>query len=340
MERENISIAEGGGGKQGNRLIQNVFLRAYGNEILNKLEDAAECDIAGSRIAFTTDSFTIKPVFFPGGDIGKLAVCGTVNDLAVKGARPRALAAAFIIEEGFPKKDLSAIAESMQKTASESGVSIVAGDTKVVSRGEADGIFITTAGIGTVMDSMNVSVRCACKGDVVISTGTIADHGICIMNAREGLGFSSPITSDVSPVISLVEKLAPLAEHIHVMRDPTRGGVAGIVNEIALASRVLITLKEKEIPLKQEVASCCDLLGIDPLYMANEGKIILVVAEHAAQDILTLLRQVPLGRQAAVIGQVSREAFRSDVPPVSLETLLGTSRFLPLLEGDPLPRIC
>jgi len=340
MEQERITISEGGGGKHGFDLVKNIFLETYGNDILNRLDDAAEIEVREKRIAFTTDSYTIKPVFFPGGNIGNLAVCGTCNDLAVKGARPVALSAAFIIEEGFPKHDLVTIARSMHEATSALGVPIVTGDTKVVSRGEVDGIFINTAGIGAVMDGMNISASRAQPGDAIITTGTIGDHGIAILNEREQLEFSLPVHSDVAAVFPLVEKIAFLAGHIHVMRDPTRGGMASILNEIAYASRVCVTIGEDLVPIQQGVLSCCDLLGLDPLYLPNEGRIILVVAHEAADEVLSAVRSLPLGKDAAIVGTVTDDPFSEETPPVSLETGLGTRRYLPLMEGDPLPRIC
>ena len=249
MQKTRITMSEGGGGRLASRLIEDVFLKTYGNEILNKLEDSAEFSIGGKRLAFTTDSYTIKPIFFPGGDIGKLSVCGTVNDLAVKGAKPLVMSVGFIIEEGFVKNDLRKIADSMKKAADDTGVSIITGDTKVVARKEVDGIFINTSGIGIVMQGMNISCSGAKKGDNIIVSGTIADHGIAIMNAREELGFNPPIHSDVSPVFPIIDKIAGFAESVHVMRDPTRGGVAGILNEIAKASKVIIKIVEDKIPV-------------------------------------------------------------------------------------------
>jgi hydrogenase expression/formation protein HypE len=340
MKQEKITISEGGGGRLASKLIEDVFLKSYGNEILNKLDDSAEILIEGKRLAFTTDSYTIKPIFFPGGDIGKLSVYGTVNDLAVKGAKPLVLSVGFIIEEGFPKQDLITITESIWKAAEGTGVSIVTGDTKVVGRGEVDGIFINTSGIGILMEGMNVSSSRAIKGDNIILSGTIADHGVAIMNAREELGFDPPIKSDAAPVFSLIEKIVNFAESIHVMRDPTRGGVAGILNEIAKASKVTLKVFEDKIRLNKEVKACCDLLGMDPLYMANEGKVILFVDREASEKVLEQIRSVPLGKEAEIIGEVEDTDYSDNTPPVHIETSLGTKRFLPQLEGDPLPRIC
>lgn len=340
MKHDIVTLSMGGGGKLSSQLIEELFLPVYGNDVLNSLDDAAELTVDGARIAFTTDSFTVKPVFFPGGDIGKLSVCGTVNDLSVKGARPVAISAGFIIEEGFPMDDLKRIALSMREASDEVGVRVVTADTKVVGRGEVDGIFINTSGIGTVMKGMSVSSVGARRGDDIIISGTVADHGIAIVNAREGLGFTPEIRSDVATVFSMVERIAGFGEHVHVMRDPTRGGVATVLNEIARASRVSIKMFERAIPIRMEVRSCCDLLGFDPLYIANEGKIVIFVDPRATADVLKNVRSVPLGRDAAVIGRVVETPYSVDTPPVYLETAIGTKRFVPLIDGEPLPRIC
>lgn len=340
MTKDTITLSDGGGGKQAARLIREVFLNTYGNAELNKLEDAAEVAVGKERVAFTTDSYTVKPVFFPGGTIGTLAFCGTVNDLFVKGARPVALSAGFILEEGFSIAALKKIVVSMHEVASSLGVPIVTGDTKVVKKGEADGIFINTSGIGIVQEKMNISSAYARPGDDIIVSGTIAEHGIAILNAREQLDFSPEIKSDVAPLCPVLEHIEAHAASIHAMRDLTRGGLAGILNEIALASRVTMKLWEDAIPITQEVQSCCSLLGIDPWYTANEGKFIMIVAPGVTDALLRILKKIPLTCLSARVGTVQDQAFREAVPPVSLETALGVERFLPLLEGDPLPRIC
>jgi hydrogenase expression/formation protein HypE len=339
-EMDTVTLSMGSGGAHSSRLLTEVFLPVFGNETLNALDDSAAIDVNAARLAFTTDSYTIQPVFFPGGDIGKLSICGTVNDLAAKGARPLAVSAAFIIEEGFPIEHLKRIARSMRETTDAIGINIVTGDTKVVRKGEADGIFITTSGIGAIINGMEISSSRARPGDDILISGTIADHGMAILNAREGLGFTPEIQSDVAPLCDVVAGLSAWGGSLHVMRDPTRGGVASALNEIARASRVTMTLFEDRLPLRQEVRSCCALLGMDPLYIANEGKLIVIAYPRATADILNAMKAMPLGRGAAVIGRVDETPYTEGIPPVSLQTAIGTKRFVPLLEGDPLPRIC
>lgn len=330
----------GGGGRLSAELIEEVFLAGYGNEALNRLDDAAEVFLDGARLAFTTDSYTVKPVFFPGGDIGRLAVCGTANDLSVKGALPRVVSAAFIIEEGFPVTDLKRIVRSMRESAVEAGVEIVTGDTKVVRRGEADGIFITTSGVGEIIEGMDISCAAARPGDALIVSGTVGDHGAAILNAREKLGFTPEIMSDVGPVRGIVEALAPCAPALHAMRDPTRGGLASALNEIARASGVSLRVFEERMPVAPGVRACCEILGLDPLYMACEGRVVIFAAPESAEEVLRLARAADGGRGAAAIGEVTGRRGESRLPPVVVETALGTGRFLPLLEGEPIPRIC
>ncbi len=339
-DKNRITLSMGAGGRHSSQLIEEVFLPIYGNEILNSLDDSAEIDIGKARIAFTTDSYTVKPIFFPGGDIGKLSICGTINDLSVKGARPVAISAGFIIEEGFLIEDLKRIVLSMHKVAAELGINVVTGDTKVVGRGEVDGIFINTSGIGAILDGMNISSAKAQRDDDIIVSGTIADHGISILNAREGLGFSPEIQSDVAPVFSIVKGITELGRYIHLMRDPTRGGIASVLNEVARASRVNIKISEDNIPIRQEVGTCCELLGMDPLYIANEGKLVIFVDSQATGDILKRIKKTALGRKAAVIGKVDETPYSDDILPVCIETSIGAKRFVPPIEGEPLPRIC
>jgi hydrogenase expression/formation protein HypE len=291
-------------------------------------------------VAFTTDTYTVKPIVFPGGDIGKLAVCGTVNDLAVKGARPIAVAAGFIIEEGFPIDDLKAVARSMRDAADDVGVRVVAGDTKVVRRGEADGLFIAASGIGSILPGMNISVSLARPGDAILISGTIADHGMAILNARESLGFMPEIRSDVAPVFDIVERLSAVAERLHVMRDPTRGGLAGILHEIAKASRITILLREGSIPVRADVRACCGILGMDPLHVACEGRVAVIVERVAAGEALRLMRGAESGGDAALIGEVAGDPYIEGVPAVRLETNIGSMRFVPPLDGELLSRIC
>ena len=337
---DTVTLSMGSGGAHSSWLMAEVFLPIFGNEILNALDDSAAINVETSRLAFTTDSYTIQPIFFPGGDIGKLSICGTANDLAAKGARALAVSAAFIIAEGFPIEHLKRIARSMRETTDAIGINIVTGDTKVVRKGEADGIFITTSGIGAIIDGMEISSSRARPGDDVIISGTIADHGIAILNAREGLGFTPEIRSDVAPLHDVVAGISAWRGSLHAMRDPTRGGVASALNEIARMSRVTVTLIEDRLPLRREVRSCCALLGMDPLYIANEGKLIVIADPEATADILTAMKTMPLGRDAAVIGRVDETPYADGIPPVSLQTAIGTKRFVPLLDGDPLPRIC
>lgn len=340
MKHDKVILSMGAGGKLSAELMEEVFLPIYGNAILNNLDDAAEIRAPGSRLAFTTDSYTVKPIFFPGGDIGKLSICGTVNDLCVKGSRPLAISAGFIIEEGFPIADLKEIARSMHKTAQDAGVDVVTGDTKVVARSEADGVFINTSGIGVIPDSMNISCRTTRPGDNIIISGSIADHGMAIMNARQNLGFSPPITSDVACLWKIVESLGDLGKYIRVMRDPTRGGLASLLNEIAKASHVTIRISEEAIPIKKEVRMCCEILGMDPLYIANEGKIAIFCDPSATDRILEKIRKLSISKEAAVIGVVDETPYSDTVPPVFLQTSLGTKRFVPLIDGEILPRIC
>ncbi|MCL5674621.1 MAG: hydrogenase expression/formation protein HypE [Candidatus Omnitrophica bacterium] len=335
-----VTISMGAGGKQSLELLKNVVLPVCGNEFLNRLDDSAEILLGGERIAYTTDSYTIKPIFFPGGDIGKISVCGTCNDLSVKGAKPLFISAGVIIEEGFSINSLKKIVSSMSKTAKEIGVKIVTGDTKVVNKGEADGIFINTSGIGIIFPGMDVSCSNAKKGDDIIITGSIGDHGISILNARENLGLTPEIQSDVGHVYKIVKELTGYSGNIHVMRDPTRGGLASTLNEIAMSSKVNITIYEDKIPIKQGVRKSCDILGLDPLYIANEGKIVMFVSPEVTKSLLDKIKSLPHGKNADVIGKVENSTYTEDVPPVAIQTLLGLKRFVPLIEGESLPRIC
>jgi len=335
MSRDTITFSHGSGGRIMQELIRSLFVKNFKNKILEQLDDAAALQLPQKNIAFTTDSYTVKPLFFPGGDIGKLSVCGTANDLAVKGAKAVALSLSFIIEESFSIEILKKIVESIAKTAKLSQVSIVTGDTKVVGRTEADGIFINTSGIGIIDKKMNVSCRNVRPHDAIIITGTIADHGIAILNARESLGFKPAIKSDVASVYPLVKACLKYASYIHAMRDPTRGGLASVLNEIAQASNVGIKIYEDRLPIRKSVKNACDILGLDPLYLASEGKIVLFVDVNKSKQILAQLKRHPLGRNARIIGQVI-----SKEPIVYLETVLGSKRILPLSEGEILPRIC
>jgi hydrogenase expression/formation protein HypE len=337
LDHDRVLLGHGSGGRLTADLIGKLFLPTFGGEELARLEDAAVLDAGGGlRLAFTTDSFVVRPIFFPGGDIGRLAVCGTVNDLAVSGAVPRYLSAAFILEEGLALTDLHRIAQSMRAACSEAGVELVAGDTKVVDRGKGDQVFITTTGIGVVPPGRSLSIQNARPGDRILVSGTIGDHGIAIMSLREGIEFETVLQSDVAPLAELAEALLTACPSIRCMRDPTRGGVAGVLNELAAASGVEVRLNEAAIPVKPGVRAACEMLGLDPLYVANEGKVVAVAPAADADRLLTAARAHPLGRDAAIIGTVSegRSGF------VTMRSLVGGERVVPLLAGEQLPRIC
>jgi hydrogenase expression/formation protein HypE len=337
METSNkILLAHGSGGRLSHELIEKVFKSRFSNPMLEQGDDSAEFRISNSefRMAFTTDSYVVKPLFFPGGDIGRLAVCGTVNDLAMKGATPLYLSVGFIIEEGLSFEILEKVADSMAQAAQEAGVSIVTGDTKVVDKGACDGLFINASGVGVIPEGVNVSGALAAPGDAVIISGSVGDHGAAVINARNNFGLSGDLFSDVAPLNGLVSSLLK-AGSIHVLRDPTRGGLATTLNEISRQSKVAIAIEEEKIPVKPEVKGACEMLGLDPLYVANEGKLIAIVPGGEAEGILKAMRQDPLGREAAIIGQVE-----SGKPQVLLKTFLGSRRPLMMLEGEALPRIC
>jgi len=333
---DTILLAHGSGGTMSHQLITDIFREAFANPTLDQMLDAAVVEVPTGRIAMTTDSFVVDPIFFPGGDIGKLAICGTVNDLAVSGAEPKFLSAAFIIEEGFPLADLKKIVGSMRDTAVRAGIMIVTGDTKVVEKGSADKVFINTTGVGILPAGRYLSPTCVKPGDQVIISGNLGDHGLTILAQREGLSFSTPVESDCAPLNAMIGEALKYGDAVRCMRDPTRGGLATTLNEIARQGKVGITIQEDLIPVSPEVAGACDMLGMDPLYMANEGKVIIFAAAEAAADIVAALRQTAEGKNAAVIGEVAAE------PPgmVLLETTLGATRVLGMLEGEHLPRIC
>ncbi len=330
-----IRLAHGGGGRFSQQLIEDVFLSVFGNEYLAAMNDSAILDINSPRIAFTTDSFVVEPVFFPGGDIGRLAVCGTVNDLAVMGANPLYLSIGFIIEEGFLLKDLRRIVSSIRKAADESQTMIVTGDTKVVPRGHADGLFINTSGIGILERERMITGDGACEGDCVLINAPVGAHGMAIMTSREYLGFRSVIRSDVRPLNHLIGAMLRTSENIHVMRDATRGGLATVCNEIARQSGVGIELDEETIPVTDSVRGACELLGFDPLYVANEGVLVAFLPGEDALPVLEVMRNHPHGRKAAMIGNVRGKKNR-----VVLRTRIGSRRILDMLSGEQLPRIC
>ena len=332
-----IVMGHGGGGKLGNELVEYLFLPAFRNEALENLGDAAVLELAQGRLAMSTDSFVVQPLFFPGGSIGELAVNGTVNDLAVSGAEPKFLSASFILEEGFPLAQLAAIVEAMGKAAAAAGVQIVTGDTKVVERGHGDGCYINTAGVGVLRARIHVGPRRAGAGDAILVSGTIGDHGMAIMSVREGLEFESQIRSDCAALNGLIaEVLDAAGADVHAMRDPTRGGLASTLNEIAQASGVGMAIDEARLPVRTEVQSACELLGLDPVYVANEGKVVFFVAAEAADRVLAVLREHPLGRDAAKIGQVTAEHKGMLVA----RTAMGANRVIPTQIGEQLPRIC
>ncbi len=337
FDHKQIVLGHGSGGKLTAELIEKVFLPAFANPILDKLDDQAILQVNGSRLAFTTDSFVVTPIFFPGGDIGRLAVNGTINDLAMSGARPLYLAAAFILEEGLPSDDLRRVVESMRDAAQEAGVQLVTGDTKVVNRGKGDKIFITTTGIGIIEGDVSISADRAVSGDKIIVSGYIGDHGMAIMSQRENLEFEGTIESDCAPLHGLVQSMMQAgAENIHCLRDPTRGGVATTLNEIAGRSRMGMKLREDAFPIRDTVRGACEILGLDPLYVANEGKLIAIVTAEAADNILNRMREDPLGVAAVIIGEVTAE--HSGM--VLMKTEIGGTRVLDVMFGEQLPRIC
>uniref|UniRef100_A0A832IAL9 Hydrogenase expression/formation protein HypE n=1 Tax=Eiseniibacteriota bacterium TaxID=2212470 RepID=A0A832IAL9_UNCEI len=336
-EYPQVLMAHGGGGRLSQMLIARLFARAFDNPALAEMHDGAVLAVNGARLAVTTDSFVVSPRFFPGGDIGSLAVHGTVNDLAMCGATPLALTAGFVLEEGLAMDELWRVVRGMQTAAEAAGVPVVTGDTKVVDRGKGDGVFINTTGLGVVREGVEISPRRAAPGDVVIVNGPIAQHGIAIMSVREGLEFETTLESDSAALHGLVGGLLDaLGRDVHVLRDPTRGGVSSATNEIAAAARVGIRLEETAIPIGEEVRGACEILGLDPLYVANEGKALAFVPRARADEALAALRAHPLGREAAVIGEVV-----ADHPgKVFLRSRIGGLRVVDMLSGEQLPRIC
>jgi hydrogenase expression/formation protein HypE len=337
MEKENrILLDHGSGGRASHTLVREVFLPPLKNDLLEELDDSAVFQIGDQRLAFTTDSYTVDPIFFPGGDIGCLAVNGTVNDLAMRGATPLYLSAGFIIEEGFLISDLKRIVASMKDAAATAGVKIVAGDTKVVNRQEVDQIFINTSGIGVIERNANISGSGARVGDCVLLSGTVGDHGVTILSKRGELSFEAPIESDSAPLNGLVREMMSVSDQIHTMRDPTRGGLATSLNEIAMQSNVGIELQAERIPLRDSVVGACEMLGLDPLYMANEGKLIAIVSSEDADEVLNCMKAHPYGSEASMIGTVVSE----NQGRVFMKTEIGGTRILDMLAGEQLPRIC
>ncbi len=334
---EQIVMGHGAGGRMSHQLIQKAFLPAFDNTALRAGDDAALLQPGAClQLSISTDAHVVSPLFFPGGDIGRLAICGTVNDVAMLGAKPLYLTAGFILEEGLSMETLQRVIASMQAAAAEAGIQIVAGDTKVVQKGKADGMYITTAGIGVVQAGVDIGGAQARPGDVLILSGSIGDHGIAVLGARGDLGFQSSIQSDVAPLNHLIEAMLEASDNIHVLRDPTRGGLATTLNEIASQSNVGILLQEQSIPVHPEVNAACEMLGFDPLYIANEGKLIAFVARDDAEAVLKTMRQTRYGQDAVVIGEVTQEPRGR----VLMKTAIGSQRVVDMLAGEMLPRIC
>lgn len=342
---DRVLLGHGSGGKMTAELIQRTFLPAWDNPVVSALEDQATIDLPKvheasgapvTRLAFTTDSYVVDPLFFPGGDIGTLAVHGTVNDLAVGGAIPQFLSAAFILEEGLLIETLQKVVASMSRACREAGVTLATGDTKVVNRGKADQLFIATSGIGWIPDGRDLSIRNARPGDRILVSGTIGDHGIAIMSKRDGIEFETVLESDSAALNGLTEAMFRASTNIRCMRDPTRGGVSSALNELAAASKVGVKIRESDLPVRREVRGACEMLGLDPLYVANEGKLIAVVDPGAASSVLAAMRNHPLGRNAAEIGEVV-----ADHPGmVVMKSVIGGERVVTMLAGEQLPRIC
>lgn len=336
MTWDKILLDHGSGGRASHELIERFFVPRFQNPFLNEMNDSAVFDLQGGKLAFTTDSYVVDPIFFPGGDIGSLSVCGTVNDLAMRGAQPCYLSVGFIIEEGFPLSDLEQILVSMEKAALEAGVQIVTGDTKVVPKGAVDKIFINTSGIGLIPEGINIAGQNAQTGDAVLVSGTLGDHGLTILSKREGLAFESTLRSDAAPLNHLVRDMLQAGLEIHVLRDPTRGGLATTLNEIAGQSQVGIEIWEEAIPIRESVAAASEILGLDPLYVANEGKLIAILPQSQAEAALALMKKNPYGQEAAIIGEVRIE----NPGKVVMKTIIGGKRLVDMLTGEQLPRIC
>lgn len=336
LDHTRIVLGHGSGGKLTAELIQKCFLPAFNNPYLARLDDQAVLEMGRARWAFTTDSFVVTPIFFPGGDIGSLAVNGTVNDLAMSGADPRYIAAAFILEEGLAVEDLRRVVNSMRAAAEEAGVLLVTGDTKVVNRGKGDQVFITTTGLGIIERPIAISGDRAQPGDKIILSGSVGDHGMAVMSCRENLEFDGAIESDSASLHTLVRAMLEASEQIHCLRDPTRGGVATALNELASRSAVGVELDEDAIPVRETVKGACEILGLDPLYVANEGKLVAIVAESDAEAVLGRMRSHPLGGDAQIIGRVVRE----HAPLVLMKTAVGGTRIVDVMFGEQLPRIC
>lgn len=331
-----VDMSHGSGGRAMAQLIEEIFVRHFDNELLRQANDQAMFEIAAGRMVMSVDAHVISPLFFPGGDIGSLSVHGTINDVAMSGARPLYLSAAFVLEEGFPLADLDRIVASMAGAACEAGVPIVTGDTKVVERGKGDGVFITTTGVGVVPQGINISGDLARPGDVILVNGSMGDHGVAIMSSRENLEFETAIESDSAALHGLIAAMVEAVPSIHCLRDPTRGGLATTLNELSQQSGVGMQLRETDIPVKPAVSAACELLGLDPLYVANEGKLICICPQEDARRLLRVMQAHPLGKEAAIIGEVVEDQHGF----VQMETGFGGSRVVDWLAGEQLPRIC
>jgi hydrogenase expression/formation protein HypE len=331
-----VDMTHGSGGRSMAQLIEELFVRHLDNDLLRQANDQAQFQVPGGRMVMSTDGHVISPLFFPGGDIGSLSVHGTINDVAMSGARPLYLAVGFILEEGFPLRDLERVVASMSAAANKAGVPVITGDTKVVEKGKGDGVFITTTGIGMVPEGVNVSGDRAQPGDAILVSGTIGDHGVAIMSSRENLEFETSIESDSAALHTLVAEMVAAVPDIHCLRDPTRGGLATTLNELALQSGVGMKLTEAAIPVRPQVNAACELLGLDPLYVANEGKLICICEKGHADALLAVMKRHPLGAESAIIGEVIEDAEGF----VQMETSFGGSRVVDWLAGEQLPRIC
>jgi hydrogenase expression/formation protein HypE len=331
-----VLLGHGSGGRMTADLLKQFFLPVFSNPYLDQLNDQAVLDAQGTRLAFTTDAFVVSPLFFPGGDIGRLAVHGTINDLAMCGAMPLGLSGAFILEEGFPLADLQRIVTSMADACREAGVWLVTGDTKVVEKGKGDGVFITTSGIGVVSHPLQISADQARPGDCILVSGTVGDHGVAVLSAREGLEFETTLVSDTAALHTLVQAMLESSSQIHCLRDPTRGGLATVLNEIAASSHVGIVLDETQIPLRPEVRGACEMLGLDPLYLACEGRLVAIVGEKDAAAVLARMQAHRLGKEARYIGKVVAAHSKR----VVMRTIIGSERIVDMLSGTHLPRIC
>jgi len=336
MKDDKIILDHGAGGRMSHSLIADIILPVFDNNVLSQLDDGAILDIDGMRIAFSTDTFTVDPIFFPGGNIGDLAVNGTVNDIAMCGANPLFLSAGLLIEDGFPMAELKRILRAMGNAADEAGVKIITGDTKVVPKGAADRIFINTSGLGLIPEGVEISCHRAIPGDRIILSGGIAELGITILTRRAGMSFESSIVSDTAPLNHMVGRMISASRDIHVLRDPTRGGVGTTLNEIARSSRVGIVIYEDMIPLNSQVEALCELMGLDPLYIANEGKLVAIVGKDHVKKVLSAMKGERCGKDAAIIGEVVAENRGS----VLMKTKIGGTRIVDMLTGEPLPRIC